>query len=934
MGVTASLCGANGASFDSYIYLLDGSCTTIASDDDGCGSQSTVSYSLCNPGTYYIVVDAVTALEMGTFTLNVFEDPNFTFSATTTPSDVSCNGFSDGSITLAVTGGAPPYTFLWGGGQTTQDISGIPIGNYTVTVTDSDGCSTTASATLNQPPPLTASATSTDVTCGGATDGTATAVGAGGSPPYSYQWNSIPPQANPTAILLGAGTYTATVIDDHGCLATASTTVGTSTTMLVTLNNLADVSCFGANDGSIDISVAGGDPPYIYVWSDGQTTEDATGLPPGAYDVTISDVFNCTVNEVYFINEPTLLTSNINMVIDADCNGSDDGSIDLSTAGGTPPYSYLWSNANTTEDLLDVIAGNYSVTITDDNGCTTTNSAVIDEPLALSASILGTDVLCWSENTGSADLTISGGTVPYAFFWTNFAVTEDVNGLSAGSYAVMVMDDNNCILIDSVEIFEPTELTTQIAFNEPLCNAGSDGNIDLIVSGGTLAYGFSWSNSATTEDLAGIGAANYIVTVTDGNGCIEMDSANLSEPAAISTSIVSIDNSCEGDSTGSLDLTVLGATPPYTFLWSDGSLTEDLINVEAGSYSVTITDANGCTGTENGNISEPTAVTGSIIGSDVLCFGDNNGSADLSVLGGTPPYTFLWSNAETTEDINSLGGGTYQVVVTDANGCVFVETTDIVEPAEIALDFSTTEPLCNGDATGSVDMTVIGGNLPLTFNWSNSALTEDLTNVSAATYDVTVTDANLCTATGSIDLTEPLAMTLETIGIDINCIGDADGIAIVNSEGGINPYSYLWDDPPATTESVAQSLMPGTYTVFVTDINGCVSSTSILISEPLQNPEECFSGFADIVVPTAFTPNADGKNDVFSIHDFNGVEPIQWMVFNRWGEKVFASVSFNDGWDGFYKSKPALIGTYVYFIEALSLDGEPIMKKGTVTLVR
>lgn len=463
LGVTirvTSDCPGVGGSFNVQLNLLNSSCTVDSSRNGTCTNPAVISKALCAPGRYYVVVDGATIGDLGTFTLTIEENPNFTLNTTIAVENVSCFNGTDGSVTANVTGGAPPYTYQWSGGLPAVDsIGGLGIGTYSVTVFDSEGCQATATATITQPVSNTVVTSTTPVSCGG-NDGSATATPSGGTAPYFYAWSTTPiSQTGQTAVSLGAGTYTVTVTDFQGCSVTATATVTQSTTLVVTVNAPTNVSCFGANDGEVGVSVTGGTTPYTYTWtsvpaSTQPSTPTISGLAPGEYTVVISDDLGCTETRTFVVTEPLELTSTTNPR-SASCQSSTDGAVGMSVFGGTAPYTYLWSDASTIEDLFGVAPGTYDVTITDANGCTAINSATVSGPVdSIASSIVKTDANCAEDITGTATLTVSGGSTPYSYFWSNFSTNQDVTGLDAGTYSVVITDANGCVRIDTVTIAE------------------------------------------------------------------------------------------------------------------------------------------------------------------------------------------------------------------------------------------------------------------------------------------------------------------------------------------------------------------------------------------------------------------------------------------------------------------------------------------------
>lgn len=883
IGINANLCGPSGAQFNSVLYLLDNNCNQMTFNDDGCGVQSNISTYLCQPGTYYLVVDGATAADQGLFTLTLQQDTNLTFKANLVTTDVDCYGAHDGRVRANVTGGVPatsgpPYTYLWSTGATIDSITNLGPGTYTVTVTDSRGCTTSASATVAEPPQLVvASITSTPVTCSGYRDGSATVIPTGGTPPYRYFWAGNPPQVTQTAVSLPQGNIVVTIIDNNNCVIVDSVVVNASTVIVNTLDNLSNVTCFGANDGSISITITGGTPPYIYQWSSGPTTDDITNLAPGTYDLTVTDQNACSITGTYNITEPPLLTVQLNDSANVRCNGGSDGAITVVANGGVQPYTYLWSNGRTTQDLLNVTAGAYTLTVTDAHGCTAILAHTITEPPAITLAFNPTNPACFGGNDGVIDLTVTGGTQPYQYLWTNNAVTEDITNLTAGVYGVLVTDSNNCFKFDfqSLTTNPPVDVQLQSQGNIS-CFGGSNGYINLNITGGAAgAYTFTWSDpSATGQNPTGLAAGTYKVTVADANGCSDSLTVILTESPLLSVNLVKIDSvTCYGLHNGSISIDVLGGVQPYSYLWSDNAVDEDRLNIGTGTYSITVTDANNCTATlQNLVVPGPSqALATTLTGVNPSCFGVSNGSVDLTVTGGTTPYTYNWNNGPHTEDQTSLDGGRYAVEVIDYSGCTAFDTITLVPASAVSIAESITDLICHGTNNGQISLTVTGGTSPYTYSWSNSSTANPLTGLAGGTYDVTVTDAQGCAAHGTYDVAEPDSIALNIIGTNVTCFGDKNGVATPLIEGGTPNYTYAWSD--GETGPIASSLDPLTYTLTVTDANGCTVTKDVTISGPAE---------LVLSVDSVLSNQCFGdQNGTVSTHATGGTRPYQFSVLNN-----------------------------------------------------
>ena len=727
---------------------------------------------------------------------------------------------------LTATSTVPGGTFTWSpGGATGSTITVTPntTTTYTATYTVA-GCppvTGTGTVTINPLQPITGTLSA----CLGLTSQLANAVTPG-------TWSSSNTGVATISALglvtgVSPGTSTITYNASNGCSTTSQFTVFPQPVLTATPSN---VLCFGGT-GSVSLSAAGANAPYTYGGSPVQN------LQPGTYTYTATSVNGCISAPVSVtITQPqaglALSTTQVNVL----CSGNNTGSINLTVAGGTAPYTYAWSNNTTLEDPTGLASGTYTVTVTDANGCTAQTSVTITQPQApLALSTTQTNVGCFGNNTGSINLTVTGGTAPYTYAWSNNTSLEDPTGLASGTYTVTVTDANGCTSTTTVTITQPQAglalSTTQV---NVLCFGNSTGSVNLTVTGGTAPYTYLWSNQGTAEDPTGMAAGAYTVTVTDANGCTAQTSVTITQPqAGLALSTTQVNVLCSGNNTGSINLTVTGGTAPYTYLWSNQGTVEDPTGLTSGTYTVTVTDANGCTSTTTVTITQPQAPLAlSTTQINVGCFGNNTGSINLTVTGGTAPYTYAWSNNTTLEDPTGLASGTYTVTVTDANGCTSTTTVTITQPqAGLALSTTQVNVLCFGNSTGSVNLTVTGGTAPYTYLWSNQGTAEDPTGMAAGAYTVTVTDANGCTSQTSVTITQPQAgLALSTTQVNVLCFGNNTGSVNLTVAGGTAPYTYAWSNN--TTLQDPTGLAAGTYTVTVTDANGCTSQTSATITQP------------------------------------------------------------------------------------------------------
>jgi hypothetical protein len=654
---------------------------------------------------------------------------------------------------------------------------------------------------------------------------------------FSYLWSNG--ATTEDAAGLAAGTYTMTVTDGNGCVYyTPSIPVTQPAALALGAASTTNVSCAGGNNGAQNITVTGGTLPYTYAWSNGATTRNLTGLTAGTYNGIATDANGCTIAYgPYTVTAPAPLAVAVDAATGATCNGGTDASLTITVSGGTAPYSFNWSNGATTEDLAAVAAGAYTGTITDTRGCVLVAGPVtLTQPTAIAATVDATaNVLCAGGTDGLISISVAGGTAPYTYTWSNGSTDEDLTGLGAGAYTGTITDAAGCTLVAGpVTITEPAGLGIGATFADVSCFGDSTGVINIAVSGGTAPYTYNWSNGSTDEDLSGVPAGSYSGTITDANGCqLVAGPVTIAEPAAavavMVDTIVQIAG-CAGDATGEISITVSGGTAPYTFNWSNGSTDEDLMMLAAGAYTGTITDANGCVLVAGPvTITEPTAVavTAAVV-TDVACFGDASGGIDISVAGGTAPYSFNWSNGATTEDLSAVAAGDYTGSITDSNGCLLVAgPVTVAQPAAaLAIGGVTLTPIsCNGANDGGVDVVIVGGTTPYTYLWSNGSTDASISGLGAGIYSGTVTDANGCTLVGGpAPISQPDALTATATATQPSAAGVNDGAITTTVTGGTAPFSYSWSNG-ATTAGLT-GLGAGAYGVAIVDANGCLTTAA------------------------------------------------------------------------------------------------------------
>lgn len=809
--------------------------------------------------------------------------------------DVTSNGANDGQISITASGGSGgnlEYSIDDGlNFQSSNSFTNLTPGDYNVVVRDADipTCEVSYSAnpvSVTEPGAINISVAKQNVNCNGSNNGSITITATstdvtnfeysidGGINWYSANsFTNLPPSS-----------YSISVRDRDDVVNTKNynlnpVVISEPAVLTVSISS-TDADCFGDSNGSITVSAGGGSGTYGYSSDNGSTWQASnvfTGLAAGNYDIVLRDA-NATSCQIVNASNPIAVPDELiitETITNVSCHTSNDGTkndgaIDLVITGGNGGFTYNWANGTGSgssngngANQSSLTTGTYSVTVTDVKGCSKNESYTVSQPTAIAISnITIGNVSCHTNNSGTKNdgtisVAASGGTGALTYDWTDGTGTgsNDGNGanqtgLIIGTYSVQISDSRACSKTQSnIAVSQPAEFVASISATWPkdvTCNGNANGEIQLEVAGGTgsvydvqIQDRFTYINNLSfpllIDSLSGF--TSKTISVRDENNCVDqITNVSVGEPNILSATGTVNPVTCNGDSDGSISLSVTGGNVPYSYVWSNAATTKDISGLSGNTYSVTITDSKLCAFNLSKTVTEPTILSVSSSITHVTCYNAFNGAVDVSVSGGNGSYTYLWNVGNTTQDISGLNGSTYTVTVTDNKGCYESLASTVNEPVVLTATHSVTNTLdCYGDTDGAATINPSGGTLPYSYNWPTGSDIQSRNDLAAGNYTVTITDNNSCTTTRSVTIGTPSVISIGST-VSVAACGSSVGSVELDASGGtpISGTNYDYSNDNATWQTNLATyeytnLAAGSYTFYARDNNGCVVSQSITV---------------------------------------------------------------------------------------------------------
>ncbi|MDX1912804.1 MAG: OmpA family protein [Saprospiraceae bacterium] len=749
---------------------------------------------------------------------------------------ISAPGASDGVGEVDLATNASGIVVAWDNGEVLATATKLSAGEHTVTVTDPKGCSTILKVTITEVAQPVAATISekTPIKCA-AGKAVLTVEVKGGKAPYTYAWS------NPAIVAdkpdnVPAGTYTVTVTDATKATSTATIVVRQPDALIVSALVQAPAST-GGSDGKALAQAKGGTGVYNYKWDNGEVVFAATKLPPGNRSITVTDMNGCTASATFEIPENILkLTVSIAEKGQIKCAG-EKSSLAVEVKGGKGAPKFSWSNPALAGDKPDnVSAGDYTLTVTDVVGNTATATIKVKSPQPFTASAIAQGVVSPGGADGKALAMTTGGTGTHYFKWDNGEITAATVALTAGLHTVTVTDDNGCTTTASVTMTETVlPLEISIAEKSAIKCAGEKAALDVKVNGGKTGYKFNWNApSLSGQAPTNVPPGTYSLTVTDAAGTTKTASITVAAPPALSAKIETISPASTGGSDGKANAVVAGGATPYTFRWDNGESTAGAVRLSPGSHGVTITDANGCQAMAGTTTSEnilPLALTISET-AKIKCTGEKT-TLSVQVSGGKAPFRYAWNSPAASGESPSVSAGDYVLTVSDAAGNSKTATVSVTAPAALTVQVDMMAPASAGNADGKAMAKPVGGKEPYIFQWESGESSNTASRLAPGNPKVTVTDANGCTAVGSVSIAENILGLVVTITEknQIKCGGLEKASLVVNISGGKKPFSIAWNNPAVSGEA-PDGLVAGDYAVTVTDAKGTSQSAKITVVSP------------------------------------------------------------------------------------------------------
>jgi gliding motility-associated-like protein len=797
--------------------------------------------------------------------------------------NASCFNTNTATIVLYGWGGVLPYSFSFGGApfSSVNTVSNLGAGTMTCSIRDGRGCIVDSVLPIGQPPPIQLVATVTHVSCFGGNDGKVIFNSLGGVAPYTFSKNGAAFASPNIFTLLTSGTYDFRIRDYNLCIKDTTIIINQPFPLNFTIGR-TNTSCSYSSDGKFLLTPFGGTAPYVFSFNGGAFTNKLLydSLAKGTYTVRIKDAHACTRDSIVIINNPPKIIASFTFKTPT-CFGSSNAKIKVVAAGGTPPFQYALNNTGffVADSFMNLLAGNYIVSVKDSKGCLFDTLAVITQPPPLSFNVLIKNVGCFNDSNGEINLSAIGATLPYQYaidadsFSTNNVFKKKI----VGSYLMKIKDANGCIYDTTVKVTEPMFLRMNLVITHVSCYNGNDGKIVTTGIGGTSPYSYRINGGIFTSSVnyPNLTAGTYIVSVADSNNCSFDTTITITQTTRITTQLFITNTNCYHGDDGSFKVRPSGGIPPYKFALDTAAFTGDsvFLNLKAGLYKVYVKDANLCRIDTSFLILEPTKIITNTVIKHITCYNGNDGSITITPGGGTGPYKCSTDSINFTNIFfyNNLIAGNYKFYIHDSKLCSYDTTVTVFQSTLMANGLIVKNLSCFNSNDGVLRVVTSGGSKPYKYSFNGGAFdTVSLfTNLPIGTYNVQTKDTFNCIKDTTVTITQPPRMFINALSTNSLCHNAHNGTLEVSASGGVPPFTYSIGNNVFSTFTKYYNLAPATYTVSIKDLLGCVKDTLITITEP-----DSFSFSYQVINNTCY----DGKDGVIQF-SVSGATPPYLYAF-------------------------------------------------------
>ena len=826
--------------------------------NNGVTYQTSATFTGLTAASYTIIIRSAGACT-GAVMVNVAAGAS-TIASTNVTVPTSCNGASDGSVTITPTSGTGPYQYNIDGGtfQASNIFNGLAAGPHTLIIRDiTTTCTGTFNINIAAGANLAFTNNVTATSCPGINNGAITVTPTNGLAPYSFALDGGTAQAGGTFTGLASGAHTVIFTDANTCSGTVNFNVAQGAALTVAATAVA-TSCPGINNGSAT-AVPGVAGTYTYAIDGGaaQNTPTFSGLASGNHSILMTAPSGCTGTVSFTIAAGAAITGSFTATATT-CNVATNGTATATPTNGSAPYTYsldggAFGNSATFNNLS---SGAHIITIRDNNGCTGNVNVTVPVGAGISATAATTATACPGINNGTITITASAGTTPYTYALDGGTAqaANIFNNVSGGVHTVLVSDASGCTFPISINVAPGAAITGTYTATATTCNVATNGSATATPTNGSAPYTYSLDGAAfqNNNSFSNLSSGAHIISILDNNGCTGNVNVTVPVGAGISATAATTATACPGINNGTITITASAGTTPYTYALDGGTAQPSNIfnNVSSGAHSVLVTDANGCTFTVSPTVASGAAITGSFTATATTCNVATNGSATATPTNGSAPYTYSLDGAafQNNNSFSNLSSGAYIISIRDNNGCTGNVNVTVPVGNGITATGSTTGTACPGVNNGTITLTAANGTAPYTYalNGGTAQVANNFTNVPSGAHSVLVTDANGCTFTVNVNIAQGAALTGTTSTLP-TCLGLNSGTLTVTPKSGAAPYTYSINAGGSFQSSNVFSNLPdAAYSIIIRDATGCTGNTTGIVG--IAPPVQAFAGNDTIAV--------------------------------------------------------------------------------------